>query len=146
MKDLVASATSRIEFRQFRLEFVRIVDADNFKDLEQVKLPFLIIGAAMAHGLTVSDSIYVPDQDTLLNGYHRREPWRSGCSPIPRMPPIAQGRPDISIVKMRDALSALIGVEAEGTPAEAYCRRVVPHGLLWLYREIAGTEARARKK
>jgi len=22
----------------------------------------------MAHGLTVSDSIYVPDQDTLLNG------------------------------------------------------------------------------
>ncbi|APO50468.1 pantoate--beta-alanine ligase [Bradyrhizobium diazoefficiens] len=68
VKDLVASATSRIEFRQFRLEFVRIVDADNFKDLEQVKLPFLIIGAAMAHGLTVSDSIYVPDQDTLLNG------------------------------------------------------------------------------
>ncbi|WP_426411613.1 hypothetical protein [Bradyrhizobium ganzhouense] len=50
-------------------------------------------------------------------------------------------RPDISIVKMRDALSALSGVDAEGTLAEAYCRRVVPNGLLWLYREITGTKA-----
>jgi len=51
------------------------------------------------------------------------------------------GRPDIAIVKMRDALSALPSIDAEGTLAEAYCRRVVPHGLLWLYREITGTKA-----
>ncbi|MBB4258110.1 pantoate--beta-alanine ligase [Bradyrhizobium sp. CIR3A] len=68
VKDLVASATSQIEFRQFKLDFVRIVCADHFEDLEQVKLPFIIVGAAMAHGLRVFDSIYVPDQNTLLNG------------------------------------------------------------------------------
>lgn len=68
IKDLIASAASLITFRQFKLDFVRIVDADSFEDLEQVKLPFIIIGAAMAHGLRVFDSIYVPDQDTLLEG------------------------------------------------------------------------------
>ncbi|PPQ19991.1 pantoate--beta-alanine ligase [Bradyrhizobium sp. AC87j1] len=68
VKDLVASATSKIAFRQFKLDFVRIVGADSFVDLGQVKLPFIIVGAAMAHGLRVFDSIYVPDQDTLLNG------------------------------------------------------------------------------
>ena len=51
------------------------------------------------------------------------------------------GRPDIAIVKMRDALSALPGIDAEGTLAEAHCHRVVRHGLLWLYREITGTKA-----
>ncbi|MDA9443228.1 pantoate--beta-alanine ligase [Bradyrhizobium sp. CCBAU 51745] len=68
VKDLVASAASRVKFRRFKLEFVRIVGADNFEDLEQVKLPFIIVGAAMANGLRVFDSIYVPDQETLLNG------------------------------------------------------------------------------
>ncbi|MDA9474845.1 pantoate--beta-alanine ligase [Bradyrhizobium sp. CCBAU 65884] len=68
VKDLVAAATSQIAFRQFKLDFVRIVGADSFEDLEQVKLPFIIVGAAMAHGLRIFDSIYVPDQDTLLNG------------------------------------------------------------------------------
>ncbi|MFK4393953.1 pantothenate synthetase [Bradyrhizobium elkanii] len=68
IKDLIASAAPLITFRQFKLDFVRIVDADSFEDLEQVKLPFIIIGAAMAHGLRVFDSIYVPDQDTLLEG------------------------------------------------------------------------------
>jgi hypothetical protein len=51
------------------------------------------------------------------------------------------GRPDVAIVKMRDALSALPRIDADGTLAEAYCRRIVPHGLLWLYREITGTKA-----
>ncbi|MER8772222.1 hypothetical protein NKH63_26390 [Mesorhizobium sp. M0960] len=45
------------------------------------------------------------------------------------------GRPEIAIVKMRDALSALPGIDP------AHCHRVVRHGLLWLYREITGTKA-----
>ncbi|WP_439402411.1 pantoate--beta-alanine ligase [Bradyrhizobium sp. DASA03068] len=68
VKDLVASATSQIKFRRFKFDFLRIVGADSFEDLEQVKLPFIIIGAATAHGLRVFDNIYVPDQDTLQNG------------------------------------------------------------------------------
>ncbi|WP_342709768.1 pantoate--beta-alanine ligase [Bradyrhizobium sp. B124] len=68
VKDLIGAATSLIAFRQFKLDFLRIVDADSFEDLEQVKLPFIIVGAAMAHGLRVFDSIYVPDQDTLVDG------------------------------------------------------------------------------
>jgi len=68
VKDLVASAASHIKFRRFKFDFLRIVGAGSFEDLEQVKLPFIIIGAATAHGLRVFDSIYVPDQDTLLNG------------------------------------------------------------------------------
>ncbi|WGD51266.1 pantoate--beta-alanine ligase [Bradyrhizobium sp. CB1650] len=68
VKDLVASATSQIAFRQFKLDFVRIVGADSFEDLEQVQLPFIMVAAATAHGLRVFDSIYIPDQDTLLNG------------------------------------------------------------------------------
>ncbi|MGY4157866.1 pantoate--beta-alanine ligase [Bradyrhizobium sp. USDA 4461] len=68
VKDLTMSAASLVAFRKFKLDFIRIVDADSFEDLQQVKLPFIIVGAAMAHGLRVFDSIYVPDQDTLLNG------------------------------------------------------------------------------
>lgn len=51
------------------------------------------------------------------------------------------GRPDIAILKMRDALTALPGIDAEGTIAEAHCHRVVRHGLLWLYRQITGVLA-----
>ncbi|MGY3443216.1 pantoate--beta-alanine ligase [Bradyrhizobium sp. USDA 4473] len=68
VKDLTISAVSLVAFRKFKLDFIRIVDADSFEDLQQVKLPFIVVGAAMAHGLRVFDSIYVPDQDTLLNG------------------------------------------------------------------------------
>ncbi|MGY4627340.1 pantoate--beta-alanine ligase [Bradyrhizobium sp. USDA 4486] len=68
VKDLVASATSKLKFRHFKLDFVRIVGADNFEDLEQVELPFIIFGAATAHGLRIFDNIYVPDQDTLVKG------------------------------------------------------------------------------
>ncbi|ESW77795.1 hypothetical protein NKL07_33465 [Mesorhizobium sp. C280B] len=56
------------------------------------------------------------------------------------------GRPEIAIVKMRDALSALPGIDPEGTLAEAHCHRVVRHGLLWLYREITGTKAGAQEE
>jgi hypothetical protein len=48
------------------------------------------------------------------------------------------GRPDISILKMRDALTALPKIDAEGTIAEAHCHRVVRHGMLWLYQQITG--------
>ena len=51
------------------------------------------------------------------------------------------GRPDIAILKMRDALTALPAIDAEGTIAEAHCHRVVRHGLLWLYRQITGVLA-----
>ncbi len=51
------------------------------------------------------------------------------------------GRPDIAIFRMRDALVALPTIDEDGTLAEAYCHRVVRHGLLWLYRKITGTEA-----
>ncbi|KZD21163.1 hypothetical protein [Tardiphaga robiniae] len=51
------------------------------------------------------------------------------------------GRPDIAILKMREALTALPTIDEEGTLAEAHCHRVVRHGLLWLYREITGTKA-----
>lgn len=50
------------------------------------------------------------------------------------------GRPDIAIEKMRDALMALPSIDPNGTIQEAYCHRVVRHGLLWLYREITGLE------
>jgi hypothetical protein len=56
------------------------------------------------------------------------------------------GRPDVAIVKMRDAMSALPRIDADGTLAEAYCRRIVPHGLLWLYEEITGTKAGGREE
>lgn len=56
------------------------------------------------------------------------------------------GRPDIAIAKMRDALSALPRIDPDGTLAEAYCRRIVPHGLLWLYREITGTKAEGQEE
>ncbi|MHC2432808.1 pantoate--beta-alanine ligase [Bradyrhizobium sp. USDA 4451] len=68
VKDLIMSAASLVAFRKFKLDFIRVVDADSFENLEQVKLPFIMIAAAMAHDLRVFDSIYVPDQDTLLNG------------------------------------------------------------------------------
>ncbi|MGY2986129.1 pantoate--beta-alanine ligase [Bradyrhizobium sp. USDA 4508] len=68
VKNLITSATSLIAFRKFKLDFIRIVDADSFENLEQVKLPFIIVGAAMAHGIRVFDSIYVADQGMLLNG------------------------------------------------------------------------------
>ena len=42
---------------------------------------------------------------------------------------------------MRDALVALPTINEDGTLAEAYCHRVVRHGLLWLYRRTTGTEA-----
>jgi len=51
------------------------------------------------------------------------------------------GRPDIAILRMRDALVALPTIDEDGTLAEAHCHRVVRHGLLWLYRKITGTEA-----
>ncbi|WP_333919221.1 MULTISPECIES: hypothetical protein [Bradyrhizobium] len=53
VKDLVASAASHIKFRRFKFDYLRIVGGDSFEDLEQVKLPFIIIGAATAHGLRV---------------------------------------------------------------------------------------------
>lgn len=52
------------------------------------------------------------------------------------------GRPDIAILRMRDALLALPTIDEDGTLAEAHCHRVVRHGLLWLYRKITGTESR----
>jgi len=51
------------------------------------------------------------------------------------------GRPDIAILRMRDALVALPTIDEDGTLAEAYCHRVVRHGLLWLYRKITVTQA-----
>lgn len=48
------------------------------------------------------------------------------------------GRPDISILKMRDALTTLPKIDAEGAIAEAHCHRVVRHGLLWLHQQITG--------
>lgn len=51
------------------------------------------------------------------------------------------GRPDIAILKMREALTALPRIDAEGTIAEAHCHRVVRHGVLWLYRKITGALA-----
>ncbi|MBB4383453.1 pantoate--beta-alanine ligase [Bradyrhizobium sp. SBR1B] len=68
VKDLVASTTPQTKFRLFKLDFVRILDADSFEDLAQAKLPLIIFGAATAHGLKIFDSIYVPDQDTLVKG------------------------------------------------------------------------------
>lgn len=51
------------------------------------------------------------------------------------------GRPDIAIGKMRDALTSLPTIDAEGTIEEAHCHRVVRHCVLWLYREITGALA-----
>ncbi|WP_316399224.1 hypothetical protein [Bradyrhizobium sp. 33ap4] len=51
------------------------------------------------------------------------------------------GRPDVAILKMRDALTALPTIDEDGTLTEAHCHRVVRHGLLWLYRKITGTKA-----
>ncbi|UPJ77174.1 pantoate--beta-alanine ligase (plasmid) [Bradyrhizobium sp. 187] len=67
-QDLIESAKSLIEFRRFELESIRIVSADTFEDQKQIELPFIIGGVAVGHGLRVSDNIYVPDQDTLLDG------------------------------------------------------------------------------
>lgn len=67
-KDLIASAKPLMKFRRFELESLRIVGADSFEDQEQIELPFVISGIAVGHGLRVPDNIYVPDQDTLLDG------------------------------------------------------------------------------
>jgi hypothetical protein len=48
------------------------------------------------------------------------------------------GRPDIAVLKMREALKALPTLDQDGTLAEAHCHRVIRHGVLWLYREITG--------
>lgn len=67
-KDLIASAKPLMKFRRFELESLRIVGADSFEDQEQIELPLVISGIAVGHGLRVPDNIYVPDQDTLLDG------------------------------------------------------------------------------
>lgn len=51
------------------------------------------------------------------------------------------GRPDIAIGKMRDALTSLPTIDADGTLEEAHCHRVVRHALLWLFRELTGALA-----
>lgn len=48
------------------------------------------------------------------------------------------GRPAVAIGKMREALLALPTIDQDGTLAEAYCHRVVRHGLLWLYNAVTG--------
>ncbi|WP_420607317.1 hypothetical protein [Novosphingopyxis sp.] len=50
------------------------------------------------------------------------------------------GRPEVAIVKMRDALKGLTTIDEDGTLAEVHCHRVVRHAVLWLYREITGTK------
>ncbi|MCK1717583.1 pantoate--beta-alanine ligase [Bradyrhizobium sp. 141] len=67
-EDLIESAKPLIKFRRLELETLRIVSADTFEDQEQIELPFIISGVAVGHGLRVFDNIFVPDQDTLLNG------------------------------------------------------------------------------
>ncbi|WP_345946925.1 hypothetical protein [Bradyrhizobium sp. 197] len=67
-QDLLESAKPLITFRLFELESLRIVGADSFEDQKQIELPFIISGVAVGHGLRVPDNIYVPDQDTLLDG------------------------------------------------------------------------------
>lgn len=67
-KDLIASAKPLIKFKRFELETLRIVGADSFDDQDQIELPFIISGVAVGHGLRVPDNIYVPNQDTLLDG------------------------------------------------------------------------------
>ncbi|MCK1504601.1 pantoate--beta-alanine ligase [Bradyrhizobium sp. 18] len=67
-KSLIASAKPLIKFRRFELESLRIVGADSFEDQKQIELPFILSGVAVDRGLRVPDSIYLPDQDTLLDG------------------------------------------------------------------------------
>jgi hypothetical protein len=52
------------------------------------------------------------------------------------------GRADTAVTKIRDALLGLTTIDENGTLAEAYCHRVVRHGLLWLYREVTGQGGR----
>ncbi|OAF20190.1 pantoate--beta-alanine ligase [Bradyrhizobium neotropicale] len=68
VKDLIESAMLQINFGQFELRFLRIVDADSFEDQEHVELPFIIVGSVAAHRIKVFDNIYVPDHKTLLDG------------------------------------------------------------------------------
>ncbi|MCK1481806.1 pantoate--beta-alanine ligase [Bradyrhizobium sp. 193] len=82
-KDLIEAAKTLIKFKRFELETLRIVGAESFDDQEQIELPFIISGVAVGHGLRVPDNIYVPDQDTLLDGpadiwIDLPERWRGG--------------------------------------------------------------------
>ncbi|RWG87388.1 hypothetical protein [Mesorhizobium sp.] len=46
------------------------------------------------------------------------------------------GRPDVAVMKLREALAQLPTIDPDGTLAEAYCHRVVRHAVLWLFNEL----------
>ncbi|MER9947372.1 hypothetical protein [Mesorhizobium sp. M0047] len=46
------------------------------------------------------------------------------------------GRPDVAVMKLREALEQLPTIDPDGTLAEAYCHRVVRHAVLWLFNEL----------
>jgi len=94
------------------------------------------------------------DWDAAYNWFDRAQAAAATASEIPSVRAMSiglladtaqaackAGRPAIAIGKMRDALTSLPTIDAEGTLEEAYCHRVVRHCLLWLYREITGALA-----
>lgn len=51
------------------------------------------------------------------------------------------GSPTRAFEKFREALLALPTIDPDGTLAEAYCHRIVPHGILWLFRTVCHERA-----
>lgn len=51
------------------------------------------------------------------------------------------GSPRRAFERFREALLQLSTIDVNGTLAEAYCHRIVPHGILWLFRTVCGEQA-----
>ncbi len=51
------------------------------------------------------------------------------------------GSPRHAFERFREALLALPTIDPDGTLSEAYCHRIVRHGLLWLFRSVCGEQA-----
>lgn len=48
------------------------------------------------------------------------------------------GRPHVALTKLTLALQEVQRLDPEGTLSEAYCHRVVRHGVLWLFDQVTG--------
>ncbi|AZO33565.1 MAG: hypothetical protein EOQ44_20355 [Mesorhizobium sp.] len=46
------------------------------------------------------------------------------------------GRADVAVVKLREALAQLPTINPDGTLAEVYCHRVIRHAVLWVFNEL----------
>lgn len=125
----------------------------------------LLTAAAEAGGQDAIERAYIAreagisaatlgDWDAARHWFERAQVAAASASEIPSVRAMAiglladtaqaafnAGHPDIAILRMRDALTALPGIDAEGALAEAHCHRVVRHGLLWLYQHIKGARA-----